>query len=169
MTDMTQAKRIEGLEAAKRHRAADMLVKVDDEFTDLLDRYSWGLDSDGYPKAKVRGRHVRLHKLVMGQAPSGCVTDHINGNKLDNRRANLRFATFRENALNTHRRGDGVWFNRSKNRWQAQHRYYGHRHHIGTFRTQQEALDAYSCFVESAAFQQIRDGVLAALAEGSAE
>ncbi len=41
-------------------------------------------------------RHVLLHRLVMN-APSGSVVDHINGDKLDNRRANLRVCSSREN------------------------------------------------------------------------
>src|SRR5688572_29928849 len=90
---------------------------VDEDFQTLLSRYSWGLDSDGYPKAKVDGIHMRLHRLVIGKAPTGMVIDHINQNKLDNRRSNLRFSTFRENALNSIRIGDGVWYNKSKYRW----------------------------------------------------
>jgi hypothetical protein len=44
-------------------------------------------------------RHIPLSHFVMG-AKKGQVVDHRNRNPLDNRRCNLRFATFRENGLN---------------------------------------------------------------------
>lgn len=121
----------------------DEKLKVDKDNEHLLAKYSWGLDSDGYPKAKVKGKHLRLHQIVLGIAPKGMVTDHINQNKLDNRRKNLRFASFRDNALNSFKKGDGVWWNKSKERWQAQHKINGKRYHIGTFKTKKEALATY--------------------------
>lgn len=44
-----------------------------------------------------------LHRYIM-KPPAGMVVDHINGNTLDNRRANLRIVTQAENAMNIHKR-----------------------------------------------------------------
>jgi hypothetical protein len=41
-----------------------------------------------------------MHKVVL-PAPVGYVVDHINRNSLDNRRANLRIATQKQNSWNT--------------------------------------------------------------------
>lgn len=122
-------------------------IKVDPELAIILMRYSWGLDSDGYPKAKIGGKHIRLHQAVLGAAPQGMVIDHVNQDKLDNRRSNLRFVSYRANALNSDKAGDGAWYNKSKNRWQAQHKINGRRYHIGTFLTREEAVSAYRAFV----------------------
>lgn len=43
-----------------------------------------------------------MHRLIMAAASGQCV-DHINGDTLDNRKANLRFATASENAQNSQR------------------------------------------------------------------
>jgi hypothetical protein len=45
-------------------------------------------------------RTTSLHRLI-ADTPPGFVTDHINGDTLDNRRANLRHATYGENRRNT--------------------------------------------------------------------
>ena len=51
-----------------------------------------------YAKSSIT---TTMHELVMRQkAPDGHVIDHRNGNKLDNRRENLKFSTYAQNAQN---------------------------------------------------------------------
>lgn len=47
------------------------------------------------------GTAVLLHHFVIGKPPRGMVTDHINGNRLDNRRCNLRHVSYARNRQNT--------------------------------------------------------------------
>jgi hypothetical protein len=51
-------------------------------------------------KWKQPSRKIPLHYDVMGEPPDGKVMDHRNGNTLDNRRKNLRWATPQQNAQN---------------------------------------------------------------------
>lgn len=56
--------------------------------------------SNGYVAVRKLGcRSQYIHRVIMG-APDGTVVDHINGNKLDNRRSNLRICLQSENCLN---------------------------------------------------------------------
>jgi hypothetical protein len=57
------------------------------------------LDGHGYAKLATSSRHLYLHQLLL-PAPHPLVTDHINRNKLDCRRKNLRIVTRSENNYN---------------------------------------------------------------------
>lgn len=91
-------------------------------------------------KAKMIG----LHNLIISGAQ--CV-DHRNGNGLDNRRANLRAATFADNARNARIRKDNTsgfkGVKRMRQRWCAQIRVGSQRIYLGSFDTPQEAHRAY--------------------------
>lgn len=67
---------------------------------DLVTKHSWSVDPRGYLAATYKQKHLVLHRLIMN-TPKGFVTDHINGDKLDNRRENLRICTQQQNSMNT--------------------------------------------------------------------
>lgn len=71
---------------------------VDDEWYDVLARYTWHRSVKGYAQRSVRPGHSIMMHQVVNMTPSGLWTDHINGDKLDNRAANLRHCTNAENA-----------------------------------------------------------------------
>ena len=94
---------------------------------------------------------IRMHQLIAPSEP-GHVVDHINGNRMDNRRENLREATSRENSQN--RKAErfsvskfkGVFFAQDKPRskpWYAEIRENGRRHFLGCFETEESAAHAY--------------------------
>src|SRR6476620_8185168 len=76
---------------------------VDDEDFNELAQYRWYVDHKGYACRNVlksgKTTGYRMHRVIMG-AKKGEQIDHINQNKLDNRRCNLRFASYAENARN---------------------------------------------------------------------
>lgn len=78
---------------------------VDDEDFEKLAQYRWHCDHDGYarrnaPRIDGKGKGVIIMHRVIMNTPRGMLTDHVNGNKLDNRRSNLRICTRRQNAYN---------------------------------------------------------------------
>lgn len=70
--------------------------------------YTWYLGSTGYPVTYNKLHDVipkqsiphPLHRFLVPNAPHGHVVDHINRNRLDNRRDNLRIITAKENSFN---------------------------------------------------------------------
>lgn len=73
-----------------------------------------GIGDAGYPVVTLQGPTKkalrRVHRLVgeafLGPRPAGMETRHLNGDKLDNRVANLRYGTKGENAQDAVRHGD---------------------------------------------------------------
>lgn len=78
---------------------------IDKQDLPLAERHSW---CAWRHRNTIYAQSVRgfLHALIM-QTPKGMVTDHINGNGLDNRRQNLRVVTNQENLNN-------MYFHRTK-------------------------------------------------------
>jgi hypothetical protein len=80
-----------------------------------------------------------LHRAIMS-APPGTIVDHINGDRLDNRRSNLRIATASQNSRNmpatqsnSPTNLSGVIWNAQRHKWQASIRVNGKLHHLGLF------------------------------------
>lgn len=91
-----------------------------------------------------------LHSLLVA-APKGMHVDHVNGDKLDNRRANLRIVTPQRNQVNRRKlskanasgtRGVAWTGASSTNPWRAQITVNRKNVHLGLFATRQEAVDA---------------------------
>lgn len=128
-------------------------VIVDDNMYDDLSRYKWHL-SYGYAirGSMHRGKRTKLlmHRYI-NKTPGHMGTDHINGNKLDNRKCNLRSVTPSQNQRNiswwrsntTGYRGVQI-SHRKSNPYRAVIYIDGKRISLGNFPTAIEASNAYS-------------------------
>lgn len=125
----------------------------DDVFTALAN--TWTGASDGYAKRyyekAVDGQRKRwvkyFHREVM-KAKDGEIIDHINQDKLDNRRENLRVADRSLNALNSRKsKGSvkyrGVFFNKQSGKYQAGITINGRTKYLGAFFSAKEASEVY--------------------------
>jgi len=137
---------------------------VDDEDCEWLSQWAW---SRTYYKNKhtqyaykilprENGKYVGcvyMHRLIMDAQP-GQQVDHINGDGMDNRRANLRLCDQSQNNLNSRKRANsssrfkGVTWRKDTQKWQAQGWWHGKRHSLGSYTSEKDAADAYNQFVQ---------------------
>lgn len=98
-------------------------VLIDKKDVEIVDCNNWYKYGDGYISTSIKPR-ILMHRLITG-AKRGQVVDHLNGNKSDNRRANLRICSYSENSHNKTRRGKlknklrGVSWSKSSYLWRA--------------------------------------------------
>ena len=112
-------------------------TKVDDSIFTKYGHLAWHLSDTGYAVRRSREGTIRLHRLV-AEVPEDKVVDHLNGNKLDNRKNNLRVCTQKENAQN--RKGaKGYAWDKSKGKWIVRYR----NTFYGRYDTEAEAKRAY--------------------------
>jgi len=126
---------------------------VDSDVLPALADYSWHAStkaSGTYAQASIKNsdgkyRGVLMHRLIMA-ADSNQIVDHINGDTLDNRRANLRLATPKQNSFN--RRASSQYgysgVKKSGGAWTAMISPDGIDIALGTYQTKQEAAAAYN-------------------------
>ncbi|WP_346866645.1 MULTISPECIES: HNH endonuclease [unclassified Clostridium] len=131
-------------------------VLVSDEDFQNISQFKWAYSaSTGYAVRKGRKilqepRTVHMHRFIMG-ASSKVQIDHINGNKLDNRRLNLRIASIQKNAFNRKKpkvictsKYKGVLKRKNSNRWEARIKFNNKSIHLGRFINEVDAAKAYN-------------------------
>ncbi|RJK66700.1 hypothetical protein CMV60_10425 [Serratia marcescens] len=115
------------------------------------------IDNEGYIRVTLNGNYAKGHVLAWflhyGILPDGII-DHINTIKGDNRISNLRIASASDNQRNKGLQRNntsgakGVWWNKRERKFVAQGYIKGVRKHIGSFRSLDEAKDAYCKWAE---------------------
>lgn len=120
---------------------------VDSDIYEKIKMFSWKLDTHGYVY-RNSGQKVYLHHFVLGEKENGKFADHINGNVLDNRRANLRWVTIGQSNCNRKSQGGtsrykGVSFDAQKKRYRVQIWFNEKKTHGGYFSDEISAAMAY--------------------------
>lgn len=128
-----------------------ILVTIDEADFELVSRYKWSPHGAkrGTPYAhshdSISGKRIFLHTLLMN-TPKGMVVDHIDGNPLNNSRANLRLCTQAENSRNTRKSKNnrtgikGVCIDPQSGTYMVR----CGRETIGRFRSLRDATSAYN-------------------------
>lgn len=97
---------------------------IDHEDLGKVSKFSWWISSDGYAYRRIDNKTIRMHRVIMNATDTQMI-DHINRNKLDNRKANLRVCTQSQNMLNTNPRSTnktgvvGVSWDKNRRRWRS--------------------------------------------------
>lgn len=126
---------------------------VDDEDYPELNKYKW-FYNNGYAARRNGGTRFitktqYMHRFIT-TAPNGMEVDHINGNKLDNRKDNLRICSKSENQYNRNKnRGKysskykGVSWRSKTQRWIVTFKSKGKTVYLGSFKNETDAALAY--------------------------
>ena len=123
---------------------------VDAEDYDWLIQYKWyacKAGSDFYARRKWGGQYIFMHRLIT-DAPDGPVVDHIDGNSLNNTKANLRICTQLQNSYNRGplpgtSRYKGVYWHKQQKCWASCIQQNKKTYHLGLFNNEEDAAKAY--------------------------
>ena len=132
------------------HRGKGMFTVIDDEDYGYLSQFRWHLSSYGYATRHPCSscKSVFMHREILG-ADEDTQVDHVNHDRLDNRRVNLRFANRSENARNRPRQVNntsgykGIHQGHRSPGWEAGIKINGKQIYLGTFDSPEEAARAY--------------------------
>lgn len=123
-------------------------AKVDDEDFDLINGFKWHYAkmnaSSNYAMKRNGEKQIGMHRLIMKQNNSKIFIDHIDGDGLNNQKANLRECSQHQNAMNIKKkRGSskfvGVYFHITSKKWRAICYINKRRTNVGSFKTELEA------------------------------
>lgn len=127
---------------------------IDKKDFEKVKDYNWYCSTIGYAVAKIPGgATIRMHRLIVDALPNVGI-DHINTNKLDNRRENLRSASAQQNSFNRGRNKNNksgyknVCYHKQAQKWRAYIVKNNKQISLGLYNTPEEAFEAY-CKVAS--------------------
>lgn len=129
---------------------------VDDSDFEWLNQWTWGMGGKyavrkqylGGGKKNAKYQTIFMHR-VLADTPIGMDTDHINRNKLDNRRMNLRICSRAQNMINAGLRVDntsghkGISWSADRNRWIVHVYVNGKSKSLGRFTELDDAIDVH--------------------------
>lgn len=128
---------------------------VDDEDFEFINQYSWHFRSQKIRYAsssiKIDGKRLNklMHRLIMKVSENEQI-DHIDGNKLNNQKNNLRIATKSQNRMNIPKFKNkssiykGVSWSTNRNKWWTEITFEGKTYFLGRFKSEEEAAKAYN-------------------------
>ena len=126
---------------------------VDKEDVLFLCQWTWYY-KDGYAVRKKNGQRIYMHRVILERMGFNDFeeSDHINRNRLDNRREYLRTATRAQNSYNRNKQKNntsgyiGVYRHKKNKNWTAQIVVNGKNIYLGSFDNEIMAARMYDIF-----------------------
>jgi hypothetical protein len=129
-----------------------MVALVDDDDFEYINQWKWYFNGKYATRNKPITSSYRvpeyMHRVIVN-TPEGMDTDHINHNKLDNRKQNLRISTRAQNKYNMTKNSrntsgyKGVSWSTVRNKWEVRISHNGKSFFVGRFSSLKNAADAY--------------------------
>lgn len=129
-----------------------LVTYIDDEEYDKVEKYTWYLTNNGYVAAHIQNIGKRtLHRYLLNLNIGDKHVDHINHNKLDNQKNNLRTCTNMENHRNKKSKPHssiykGVCWVKANQKWASNISVEGKNKEIGLFENEIDAAHAYDYY-----------------------
>ncbi len=116
---------------------------VDDDDYNVIGQVSWCYANVGYA---VNSKLGYMHRCIMKPAP-GLQVDHINHDKLDNRKSNLRVCTNAQNTANRPKMKSksgykGIWYWKARDKYKVYIGYKGKQITVGYYKSLDDAIYA---------------------------
>lgn len=127
---------------------------VDDEDYEYISMFKWHLSYSGYVASSVynpetkRSKHLLMHRFLT-PCPKGKQVDHIDGDRLNNCRDNLRICTLAENRSNSGRYTTntsghrGIQWRSDKKKWRARIFHDKKEYFLGYFADKDKAVEVW--------------------------
>ena len=136
---------------------SDQNTLVDDSDYENLNKYTWHITEKGYVRRSTtknkKAIHVKMHRDILKLTDKNVITDHINRNKLDNRKCNLRTCTHSESQKNKNGYGISKYLGVDIQKVRYKNKIYeyfragivenGRYKFLGTFKIEEDAARAY--------------------------
>ena len=131
---------------------------VDEDDFEFLNQWKWQCMANGYAvrghflgkiDGKYKSKIIYMHRFI-NKTPDGLETDHINNDRLDNRKANLRTVTRSQNGRNVSPKKTGsskykgVSWHPQRKKWVAWIKYKEKQTYLGIFKSEVDAALAYN-------------------------
>lgn len=121
--------------------------KIDKEDFEKIKNNAWRESPYGYIISSCKSQNIYMHRIIM-DCPDNYEVDHINHNKMDNRKSNLRVCSHQQNNYNKviskyNTSGHtGVQWEKRFNRWRSRISVNGKDIHLGLFKEYEDAVKA---------------------------
>lgn len=125
------------------------IALIDDEDYERVSAHNWYKNGSGYAVTSIKGKDYFLHSFIMGEM-IGKEIDHIDQDRMNYQRKNLRFCTHSQNVANDGPKKNnklgvkGVDFYKANGKYRATIRVNYKKIHIGFFDTLREATIAWN-------------------------
>ncbi|MCM1235601.1 MAG: HNH endonuclease [Ruminococcus flavefaciens] len=131
---------------------------IDNADYDMVSKHTWRINTNGYFYTNIDNHKVYLHRFVLGCTfNDGIIVDHIDGNRYDCRKSNLRKADHYVNAWNTITRNKYGAKNIRKrgNKYEVRGVFNYNNYHLGSYDNIKDAIDIRVQF-ENANYKEYR-------------
>ncbi|WP_064199119.1 HNH endonuclease [Brevibacillus brevis] len=131
----------------------DLVGEVDIEDYEKVKPHTWQISRNGYVYTKLEGKIKYLHRYLL-KVNGDEIVDHINMNKLDNKKSNLRLCSIMQNSFNTGKPKSSLreftsiykGLKKVSNGWNVRIGINGTVYHLGVYENDIAAANAYNYY-----------------------